>query len=309
MTNPQLPQTSIKTAEQTALAERREVQAWTDPDWQRLWLTLDRSPWRTLALIPGSSGGPADLTLTLAVTLSRTGMSHVGAPILVADGTQIPLNQLNGFLDDVRACRDGGERVIIALSAAAENPTTTAIAKAADAVVLCVQIGRTRSSDAKRTIKQVGLSKFVGSLITPSLRRQARHAVVARGVRASWYDSSGRFATNYPMSSTASFLSRMWRVAVQDVEPVLSRQILVNLADTLPSSAFFRTRTAMLRAAGVQIGEHSLIQGKVRVTGPGNPCSLLSIGEKSLVTGGLHVDLGAPVSIGDMVRSVTMCRC
>jgi maltose O-acetyltransferase len=58
----------------------------------------------------------------------------------------------------------------------------------------------------------------------------------------------------------------------------------------------------MLRAAGVQIGEHSLIQGKLRLTGHGNPCELLSIGEFTLVTGGLHVDLGAPVRIGSMVR-------
>lgn len=58
----------------------------------------------------------------------------------------------------------------------------------------------------------------------------------------------------------------------------------------------------MLRAAGVQIGRHSLVQGKMRLTGNGNPCELLSIGEGSLITGGLHVDLGARVRIGNMVR-------
>jgi hypothetical protein len=161
----QPPPNSLSTAQTTGLAERRHVQAWTDPDWQRLWLTLDRMPWRTLALIPAGGGGPADFTLTLAVTLSRTGMSHVGAPILVADGTQVPLNQLNAFLADVRACRDGGERVIIALSPAGENPTTTSMAKDADGVVLCVMLGGMRSSDAKRTIKAIGASKFVGSVI------------------------------------------------------------------------------------------------------------------------------------------------
>jgi maltose O-acetyltransferase len=58
----------------------------------------------------------------------------------------------------------------------------------------------------------------------------------------------------------------------------------------------------MLRAAGVRIGKHSLIQGKLRVTGPGNPCELLNIGEGTLITGGLHVDLGAPIRIGNQVR-------
>jgi hypothetical protein len=166
LTDPQQPQTSVTTAQQTALAERRsDDQAWTAPDWQRLWLTLDRMPWRTLAILPAGDGAAADFSLTIAVTLSRTGMSHVGAPILVADGTQVPLSQLNAFLDDVRHCRDGGERVIIALSPLGENPTTIAMAKAADGVVLCVLLERMRSSDGHKTIKAIGANKFVGSVI------------------------------------------------------------------------------------------------------------------------------------------------
>jgi len=148
-----------------ALAERRHVQNWVDPEWQRFWLTVDRLSWRTLALIPAGDGGPPDFTLTMAVTLSRTGMTHVGGPILVADGTQVPLNQLNAFLADVKACTDGGERVIIALSHAAQNPVTPAMAKAADGVVLCVLLERMKSSDAKQTIKAVGAAKFIGSVI------------------------------------------------------------------------------------------------------------------------------------------------
>ena len=161
----QPPPSSLMRSDSTALAERRHVQSWAESDWQRLWLTLDRMPWRTLALIPAGEGAAADFTLTLAVTLSRTGMSHVGTPIPVANGTQVPLTQLNSFLADIRACRDGGERVIVALSPVAENPTTTAIAKEADGVVLCVMLGGMRSSDAKRTIQQIGPSKFLGSVI------------------------------------------------------------------------------------------------------------------------------------------------
>lgn len=104
------------------------------------------------------------------------------------------------------------------------------------------------------------------------------------------------------MPLNRSLFARLVRAALEDIEPVASRQALAHLAEALPSSAFSRTRTAMLRAAGVTIGAHSLIQGKVRVTGRGNPCELLSIGEWTLVTGGLHVDLGAPVRIGNRVR-------
>jgi hypothetical protein len=150
--------------------QRHDAQSWTDQDWQRLWLTLDRMPWRTLALIAAGEGAPRDFTLNLAVTLSRTGMSHVGAPIAVADCTEIPLSQLNAILADVRYCCDSGERVILALSAVAGSPTTVALAAAADGVVLCVMLGHMLSSDAKRTIAAIGPSKIFGSVIVRSDR-------------------------------------------------------------------------------------------------------------------------------------------
>lgn len=148
-----------------ALAERRNTQTWADPDWQRFWLTIDRLPWRALAFIPAGEGAPPDFTLSLAVNLSRTGVTHLGGPVLVADGTQVPLNQLTGFLADVKSCVDAGQRVLVALSPASSNPTTPAIAKAADGVVLCVLLGRMLSGDAKRTVNAVGSNKFVGSVI------------------------------------------------------------------------------------------------------------------------------------------------
>ncbi len=89
---------------------------------------------------------------------------------------------------------------------------------------------------------------------------------------------------------------------MQEVEPVLSRRVLADLASTLPNAGFATTRTALLRAAGVHIGKHSLIQGELWLTGTGNVCELLRIGDNTLITRRLHVDLGAPVRIGNYVR-------
>jgi maltose O-acetyltransferase len=99
-----------------------------------------------------------------------------------------------------------------------------------------------------------------------------------------------------------SILSRLWRAAKRDIEPVLSRRALAELAASLPDSAFATTRTALFKAAGVRIGERSLIQGAMWLTGVGNVCELLTIGEDTLITRRLHADLGAPVRIGSHVR-------
>lgn len=105
-----------------------------------------------------------------------------------------------------------------------------------------------------------------------------------------------------PVSSSPTFRSRVWRAVSEEVSSLVSRQALARLSETLPAASMARTRTALLRAAGVKIGQHSLIQGPLRLTGRENPCPLLTIGEGTLITGGLHVDLGAPVRIGDRVR-------
>jgi maltose O-acetyltransferase len=99
-----------------------------------------------------------------------------------------------------------------------------------------------------------------------------------------------------------SVLSRVWGAAKQELGPTLSRRLFADVGASLPNSAFAMTRTALYRAAGVRIGEHSLVQGAMWLTGVGNVGELLSIGDNTLITRGLHVDLGARVCIGDHVR-------
>ena len=149
----------------TALAQRSDTDIWRDAEWQRLWLTMHKLTWQTLSLIPAGDGAPPDFTLALAVRLSRIGMTHLGEPIQVADGNNVALNQLNEFLEDVRACTTAGARLIVALPPVSINPTTPAIAKATDAAILCVLLERMNSAQAKQTLKLVGPSKFLGSVI------------------------------------------------------------------------------------------------------------------------------------------------
>jgi len=100
----------------------------------------------------------------------------------------------------------------------------------------------------------------------------------------------------------SKFLARAARSVFEEVETLLNRRLLADVAAGMPAQSFSRTRTALLRAAGVRIGEHSLIQGPIRLSGEGNPCLLLTIGDYTLISGPVHIDLGAPVRIGAGVR-------
>lgn len=83
---------------------------------------------------------------------------------------------------------------------------------------------------------------------------------------------------------------------------MLSGRFFAQLATAFPSQSFSRTRTKLLRQAGVQIGARSLVQGPLHITGEGNPCREISIGEYTMISGTLHLDIGAPIRIGSRVR-------
>ena len=104
------------------------------------------------------------------------------------------------------------------------------------------------------------------------------------------------------MKDLSVFWPRLKRVAFEEVEALLSRSILAQLAASFPSQTFGRTRTALLRKAGMKIGNASLVQGPILITGEGNPCEKISIGTFTLLSGSLHCDIGAPLSIGSRVR-------
>jgi len=130
-----------------------------------LWLSLAPRPWSSLGIIPAGEGASLEFTLIIAVTLSRTGMVHLGRPIQVADATQIPLSHLNSFLSEVAQCTADGERILVALPPAESSPITASIAQSLDASLLCVLLDRMSSGQAKKTVKRIGASRFLGSIM------------------------------------------------------------------------------------------------------------------------------------------------
>jgi len=149
----------------TAIEPARNLEAWLDAEWQRLWLAVESRPWRSLALIPAAEGASIDFTLIIAMTLSRTGMVHLGSSIQIADATQVSLSQLSAFSNEVRRCTSNGQRLLVALPPTKESAVTTAIAQMVDVALLCVLSNRMSSAQAKRTLELVGPARFLGSAI------------------------------------------------------------------------------------------------------------------------------------------------
>jgi hypothetical protein len=138
---------------------------WQDHDWQRLWLATQEQerPWRSLALLPAGPGFSSETMLQIAVTLSHTGMTHLGGSIHVADGTRVRLADLIDFSEEIERCTQHDDLVLIALSAPNDSVTSISIAQAADCALLCVLRGEMRTAHARKTIEEVGSAHFIGS--------------------------------------------------------------------------------------------------------------------------------------------------
>ena len=95
--------------------------------------------------------------------------------------------------------------------------------------------------------------------------------------------------------------SKASRVGREELRVDVFKLAAAMLSRVLPQLGFNRTRTALLRATGMQIGARSLVMGPLELTGFGHMRDI-SIGQDSFITGPVRMDLGAKVTIGNRVH-------
>jgi acetyltransferase-like isoleucine patch superfamily enzyme len=101
----------------------------------------------------------------------------------------------------------------------------------------------------------------------------------------------------------AALRAKIFRTARVETERLYLRQIVAQrLANFIPHFTFPLVRTTILRAGGLHVGTNSLVLGELTISGPGNWRELITVGDNTMITGPLAIDLGAPVHIGNLVR-------
>jgi hypothetical protein len=143
----------------------QRIEPWRHAEWQKFWLTIRSRSWHSLAIVPAGVGAPPDFSLTIAVSLARTGMVHLGVPIRVADATQVPLDQMMQLSDEVKQSVTTGDLVILALGTTSASPVAVSLAQSVDCALLCVLFDRMAIADTKKTINQIGQTRFIGSAV------------------------------------------------------------------------------------------------------------------------------------------------
>jgi hypothetical protein len=129
--------------------------------WAHAWFTLVRHPWSSLVLVPADQHTSA---ITVARKLADIALDYHHEPIAVYDAEHLAAKDLVELLAEIEERTTEGVRVLIAVPNPLSHYSAVPIARAADAAVLLVGIGKTAFSQARKTIECVGAGSFLGSI-------------------------------------------------------------------------------------------------------------------------------------------------
>ncbi len=138
-------------------------------EFQELWFTLARRAWRCLAVVPvddDESAGHVARSLTDVGRMLDDRVTFFALPDSrdYASAAQIVPAVGTAAAAPGRALEVAG-KLIVALQPVVVEPLGLTITATADAVIVCVQMGRTKVATARRTIELIGRERIAGCVI------------------------------------------------------------------------------------------------------------------------------------------------
>lgn len=133
-----------------------------DSEWQRIWFAVRSQTWTSLALIPSNVGIDS---ARVAESLAAMGRVHGERPVTLINATGVEIAKVQAVIDAIAAGVARGDRVVVAVGAISEQPSSVAIAQAASAALLIVRLGESQLDTAQSALLAVGRDRFLGSVV------------------------------------------------------------------------------------------------------------------------------------------------
>lgn len=126
-----------------------------------LWAMLNqRHRWSSLVVVPSHAGGTAS---QVARTILEVG-SKQPTPIHLLDAESLELGSAPDVVNEMLAYVQQGDRVVVLLDSVLSNPVGLEVALAAERALLCVTLGTSDFTSARRTLDLIGKERFLGSV-------------------------------------------------------------------------------------------------------------------------------------------------
>ena len=185
----------VRPVKRAASAQPGEKRGLPSRELQELWFATRRREWKSLVVVPAS---PGTSVLQIAQSLGEVGGAIRMSPVQVVNAEGMDLDQIARLVLDIgdeaasevkaevkgsvwtsgsgggapgawdlpnRRGAPAARATIIAIEAVAENPLILPLALAADAVLVCVELGRTRLDDARHTVELIGRDHIIGVVL------------------------------------------------------------------------------------------------------------------------------------------------
>jgi len=143
-------------APQPSMPSRREI--------QELWLALSRRDWRSAVLVPADRHGSTD---DAASALAEVGRRLRLTPVSALSAPRLDYESAAQLVRRLAALRlpSGEDRLVVSIPSVVAEPLGVAVAREADLVVLCLELGRTSLAGARQTVELIGLDRIAGCLL------------------------------------------------------------------------------------------------------------------------------------------------
>jgi hypothetical protein len=127
-----------------------------------LWAMLNqRSRWSSLVVVPSHESG-SGMQVVQAILEVANKQSSTPVHFLDAEGLEIGAAQ--HVVAEMMAYVEQGDRVVVLLDSVVANPVGLEVALAAERALLCVSLGTSDYTSARRTLDLIGKERFLGSV-------------------------------------------------------------------------------------------------------------------------------------------------
>lgn len=136
------------------------------PELQQLWFACLKREWSSLVVLPANPGGSSG---DVARALAEIGRLQRGSGVHFLNAEKVDLGATSGLIIEMTSRVTKGELVIISLDSVLSNHAGIPVALAADAALLCIELGKTEVTSARRTLDLLGRDRILGSVtLAPS---------------------------------------------------------------------------------------------------------------------------------------------
>jgi len=138
---------------------------------QQLWFSLQRREWSTLVAVPGDRDSSV---MEFGRPLYDVGRLAMGEKLRLIDARDVKLTRTAALILEMTGGgsnrgpgSQGGDRVLVLIESVLSHPSGVPVALAADAALLCVELGKTSIAAARETVRIVGAHRFLGCITLP----------------------------------------------------------------------------------------------------------------------------------------------